>query len=53
MVTFDEVDSEVVVEGEGAGPSETAPEPEALRRLIREVIREELERFQRLDVERG
>lgn len=52
MVTFDEVESEVVVEGEGAAAA-APPDPESLRRLVREVLREELERFERLDVERA
>ena len=52
MVTFDDVDSEVIVEGPG-GPAPAPLDPEELRRVVREILREELERLERVDVERA
>ncbi|MCA9605985.1 MAG: hypothetical protein KC619_10345 [Myxococcales bacterium] len=50
MITIDEIESEVVVEGDGDGDSsERSPEVERerLRRIVRELLHEEIHRFLR------
>ena len=56
MVTVDEVQSEVVVEdgggAEASGPPGDEVRKEELRALIRELLREELQRFLRTEARR-
>lgn len=56
MVTVDEVQSEVVVEdsaaGQGGGPPGDEVRKEELRALIRELLREELQRCLRTEARR-
>ena len=47
-VEIGEIVTEVVVDPPGGGSEPAAPDPEALRELVLRLIREELERHERL-----
>jgi hypothetical protein len=55
MVTIEQIESEIVVDGEGGGDYADKPHEvrlEELRALVRELVAEEFERFLRTEARR-